>query len=630
MIGRTRRRATFRARKPGFDSVWLIAATFGLAACGDLASEPEQIPRTLEVLPADTVVTEGDQASFRVRLLDQNGVEIDHIPSWAGLRWTVTDSKAASTTQDGLVSAITAGSEVRVVAGLVGLSGGSRMRINPSNVLVTAEAVQLTQGAQNLEGEESGLKGTVTLVENRPSLLRLWLTGDQLFYTDFIGLRPRATFYVDGEEIHSARLSADHIPVEMEEGELDGSFNALIPGSAMRRGVEFAIEVDPDGVLPAAPGSDAMVPAAGRMTVDLTPVPRFPLTVVPVLTGSGDNAATRAWVNGLTAQSSKLHFTRQVLPISDELDVSVRQPFTTSEDLTTAGGWSALLRAVSLVWADEDATSYYYGALALPPGSAWGGLGWVGWPIGIGDINPETLAHELGHNHALSHAPCGGAGNPDPNFPHAEGRIGVHGYDRFAERILAPSVYDYMTYCNPAWASDFFFEKALRWRLEYEQRVFENNAETSDKRKTLVLWGETTGGKLELEPAFVLETSALLPRSPGPYRLDGRDANDRSLFSLSFTPMEIEFGGGGFIFALPYDDSWDGPDGLERVTLSGPSGEVALERSGGPIVTLVRDRASGRIRGILRGGGELPNWALGADLQISDGLPGGGSTRVRE
>ena len=40
-----------------------------------------------------------------------------------------------------------------------------------------------------------------------------------------------------------------------------------------------------------------------------------------------------------------------------------------------------------------------------------------------------TVAHELGHNMNLDHAPCGGAAGLDGGFPYPDGSIGAWGYD---------------------------------------------------------------------------------------------------------------------------------------------------------------------------------------------------------
>jgi hypothetical protein len=76
-----------------------------------------------------------------------------------------------------------------------------------------------------------------------------------------------------------------------------------------------------------------------------------------------------------------------------------------------------------------------------------------------------TLAHELGHMHGRSHAPCD-AGTTDPNFPYTNGGAGVWGWDDRTGTFVDPSVTaDFMGYCSPAWVSDYTYQ-ALYDRIE--------------------------------------------------------------------------------------------------------------------------------------------------------------------
>jgi len=81
------------------------------------------------------------------------------------------------------------------------------------------------------------------------------------------------------------------------------------------------------------------------------------------------------------------------------------------------------------------------------------GLAYSGQPAA------RTLAHELGHIHDRAHAPCGGAGNPDEDFPYADGGIGVEGWDILNEERVDPAEHDdVMGYCKPDWISDYNFD----------------------------------------------------------------------------------------------------------------------------------------------------------------------------
>jgi len=71
-----------------------------------------------------------------------------------------------------------------------------------------------------------------------------------------------------------------------------------------------------------------------------------------------------------------------------------------------------------------------------------------------------TFAHEVGHAHGLEHAPCGGAASPDPKYPYPKALIGAQGYN-FVKKVLydPAKITDLMSYCEPAWISDYYWNK---------------------------------------------------------------------------------------------------------------------------------------------------------------------------
>ena len=216
----------------------------------------------------------------------------------------------------------------------------------------------------------------------------------------------------------------------------------------------------------------------------------------------------------------------------------------------------------------------------------------------------STMAHELGHNLSLRHAPCGDPANPDLSFPYPDGSTGAWGYDfRGGGRLLRPEYRDLMSYCEPEWVSDYHFTNALRFRLFDEPPPLV--AATS-----LLLWGGMDAeGEPFLHPAFVVDASPALPESDGPYRITGRTASGDELFDLNFAMPEVADGDGSssFAFVLPVEPGWAGD--LASITLSGPGGSFALDSDSGVPMAILLDPSTGQVRGILvnvqscRGGG---------------------------
>ena len=143
-----------------------------------------------------------------------------------------------------------------------------------------------------------------------------------------------------------------------------------------------------------------------------------------------------------------------------------------------------------------------------------------------------------------------------------------------------------------------------------------------------MLWGGVSPtGALHLDPAFVLDAPATPPPPPGPYNLEGIDDDGATLFSLDFEMGQMSEGGGGFVFMLPFREEWlgaadstaaaDSTDAatraaaadptttasptLARIVLTGPEGSATLDRETRVPMAIVIDRATGRIRAILRG-----------------------------
>ncbi|MXX35164.1 MAG: hypothetical protein F4107_00005 [Gemmatimonadetes bacterium] len=443
----------------------------------------------------------------------------------------------------------------------------------------------------------------VPLVAGRDALLRVFVTAPGATSEGIP--RVRAMFYQDGVETHTVDIpgSATPIPTELADAEasLAKSANVTIPGSVIQPGLEFVIEVDPDGTLDPALGVANRIPETGRASVQVAAMPVLDLTFVPFLRAQDADSSIVEIARAVAADpdtDEMLWDTRTMLPVHD-LDVKAHEPV-----LTSTTSVFALIGQTGLVRRMEGGTGYYMGIMPERVVGGQSGVASLGGRVGFSVADPFVIAHELGHNLSLRHAPCGGAGGPDRAFPQANGSIGVWGYDpRGGGALVAPHVRDVMSYCGPPrWISDFSFARALSHRLASETGTAAfADGHVAAPRRTLLLWGGVDEqGSPFLEPSFVADAPPSVPRAPGAYRLVGRTASGDELFSLSFGMDELaDVDGGSFVFALPVRDEWAGA--LQSITLSGPEGSTTMDRTTDRPMAILRDPDSGQVRAVLRG-----------------------------
>ena len=465
----------------------------------------------------------------------------------------------------------------------------------------------LTQAVQSREFP-------VPLVAGEPALLRVFPTARQATSAGIPAARAR--FYVDGREIHVENIpgKSTPIPPEVDESSLSKSANAEIPAEAILPGLEMVIEVDPDGTLDPELGVAKRIPETGRAAVDVRAMPLFDLTLIPFIWSETHDSSIVDLVGAMARDPENhemLRETRTLLPVAD-LDVTAHEPV-----LSTTNDAFELRANAQAIRAMEGGTGHTMGMMPTPVRRA-AGVAFIGTRVSFSIPSATTMAHELGHNMSLYHAPCGGAGGPDPSFPYPDGSIGAWGYDsRDGGRLVHPRQgRDLMSYCSPRWISDFSFTNALRYRL------FDEGAPTgaSSAARSLLVWGGVSADGIPyLEPAFVVEAPAALPDSAGDYRLVGRATDDAELFSLNFTMPEAADGDGSssFAFILPARAGWEG--NLASIILTGPDGSFILDGESDRPMAILRNPRNGQVRGILR---DLPPVTQAARDAASAAGPG--------
>ncbi|WP_420633810.1 leucine-rich repeat domain-containing protein [Candidatus Palauibacter sp.] len=469
-------------------------------------------------------------------------------------------------------------------------------------------AAYLTQVVQSKEFP-------VALVAGEPAFLRVFIATRRATSE---GLPPvRATFFLSGSETYVAEIPAraSPIPTELREGDLAASANSEIPGDVIRPGLEMVIEIDPERTLDGRVSMARRIPETGRLRVEVWDMPALNLTLIPFLWSEAPDSAIVEIVQAMAADPAThalLWDTRTLLPV-DAVNVAAHEPVLSSSN--NPFRLFDQTRAISIL---EGASGHYMGMISGSTITSVVGLGARPGRVSFAEPRGSTIAHELGHNFSLGHAPCGGvfSSSVDPDYPGARGSIGSWGYDlRDKNNPVPPSAPDLMSYCRPAWISEYHFSKALRTRLVYRAA----DATYAGTARSLLLWGGADGeGRPFLEPAFVVDAPRALPAAGGgAFALTGRSATGDVLFSLSFNMPEIADGEGrsSFAFMLPVEAGWG--DELVSIAISGPGGTATLDGDTDQPMVILRDPRSKQVRGFLR---DLPPSALAGGAAVADAV----------
>ncbi len=455
-------------------------------------------------------------------------------------------------------------------------------------------AVYLTQTIQSWDDP-------VPLLAGEPALLRVFVTAPGGGAATMPSVR--ATFFGNDTQRHTVRIvgGMQSIPTEVFEGDLDMSANAEIPGWVITPGLEMVIEVDPEGTLATATGVTKRIPDSGRMVVDVRSVPPFRLTLVPLLSTSDSDASVVKTVTEMASDPHNhelLRDLRTLLPIATftvkEHEAIVMSTPDPREKLNQ-------LQATRLM---EGGTGYWLGIFVerKTGDHIWNsGIAILGGSVSVSLPVASTIAHELGHNLSLDHAPCGQPGAIDPWFPHEGGLIGAWGYDFGKRATVNPNTPDVMSYCGGRnWISDYFYRKAFRHRHSNEVAV-KSALAVANHDRTLLLWGgRDKVGVPYLDPAFVVDAVPSLPPAGEDYTIEGATADGMPVFSYTFDmPVTADAEGEetNFVFALPLQPEWTG--NLASITLSGPGGSATLDGSTDRPMAILRDLQTGQVSGFL-------------------------------
>jgi hypothetical protein len=530
----------------------------------------------------------------------------------------------------------------------VNVTSGAAASASVGYTLASAAGLNLRIDGMNLTQSVQTYDGDVPLVKDRDGFLRVFVTATQ---SNLAAPSVRVRFAVSGVPTKDTVLGANglSVPLSPNEGSLSASWNMPVPGALIQPNLTILAEVDPANIVAETNESDNLFPSAGApLALDVRPTSTFAVRFVPILQANGlQGDVTNANKASYLAATMRMH------PLA-AYDADMRAPLSTDApavDANSSTTWTQILNELRAARTSDGNSRYYYGVVKPTYSSGIAGIGYVGLPVAIGWDKPgadQVAAHEWGHNWGRQHAPCGQAGNPDLNYPYANGAIGVYGFDVAAQSIKPVTYSDLMGYCNNEWISDYTYSAVLDYRGTHADV---ENGFAQAMQPCLLVWGRIADGQPVLEPAFQVVTRPSLPAVPGPYSVEGKAADGSSIFRVSFAPDPVAddpAAGAQFAFAVPLQ-----PDRAERLvamhlaergrriaSMRASAGaipatvRVEARRLGGGRVGLrwdasahpmlmVRDPVTGEVLSFARGGrSEIVTDRGELDLQLSSGVRG--------
>lgn len=517
----------------------------------------------------------------------------------------------------------------------------------PGSVNLTIDGMYLIQSVQSYTD-------TVPLVANRDAYLRVFVRADQ---ANAISPSVRVRLY-DGTnpvpvQTYTIPAPAGVTPTTINEGSLTSSWNQLIPGTLIQPNLRILADVDPAGTYGEANEADNSFPVSGTPRAETVRVVN-PLAIrfVSVIIGSDTGNVVPTNIAQFLVTMKKVFPLRAVNAELRSAPYTSSAPALVSDNSNNA--WSQVLSEMNALRTTDGFSGYYYGVVKTSYGSGVAGIGYVPGRAAVGwDRLPsgdEIMAHEFGHNLSLGHAPCGGAGNPDPSYPYATGAIGVYGLDVAALALKAPSAKDLMGYCGGTqWISDYNYIRAFNYRNGNPSA-----ARTEGPSEGLLVWGRIVDGAVTLEPAFAV-TAPVKPVRNGAYRVQALDGWGRVLLEQRFDAEVVADLNGDhrhFAFVLPAQATLrkriatlrvsgalvgaervspatfsaqrrgaavTAPATRARVTRFGSHAELSWDATAWPMA-MVRDAVTGEVLSFARNGALRTGATRAMRVEFSDGV----------
>ncbi|HEU5303487.1 MAG TPA: hypothetical protein VFU40_02475 [Gemmatimonadales bacterium] len=590
---------TLTQLEPG---VYTIAASNVSAGATTYAATPQSQTVSVSGSASATVTYSASSPTLGSLLVNING-----LPSGSSADVTVTEpggyNQSVTTTQT--LTSLTPGtytvSARDVVPGgatytasppsqNVTVSAGATATANVSHTPPSGGTLDLRIDGLYLTQSTQTYAGTVPLVENRAGFLRVFVVANQI---NVAAPAVRVRFYQDlvFQKEQTIAAPGASVPTSADESSLGNSWNIQVAASDIRPGLSIVAEVDPSNGVTESDESNNAFQSGSPIAFDVRAVPTVNITFVPVRQRGNGTTGNVSNPSGFLDVVQKMH------PLSG-VNTAVHAAYTTTtsdtlEDDNGNSAWGTILSELDVLRTAEQSSRYYYGVAKVSYGSGVAGVAYVstassreGVALGWDYLPSGSLvaAHELAHSWGRNHAPCGGPGGVDTQYPQADGSIGNYGFDVAAQSLKPPSQADVMGYCDPKWIGAYTYTGVMNYLVPLPLVASSVSAANDEAvQPTLLIWGHIKDGEMVLEPAFQVTTRPKLPRRAGPFSIEARAADGRTLLNLSFEADEVADAPGShknFVFAVPLPSAT--VDRISTLRLSGQGRSAMLSTAALP------------------------------------------------
>jgi hypothetical protein len=413
----------------------------------------------------------------------------------------------------------------------------------PSGADITVAQVVWTQGVQSPSAPLPLVVGApatavnVMLTTSRSILTRTTLA---LTVTDASGA------VVHSDTVTTPEFVADGGSLERPSAQF------LVPPGVVRPGVRWVVVRDPAGRQRDSLASNDRWPRSGTQALATVTVPSMRVRFVPIRLAAHGNALgdTSTTNRDLYLRKLRAFFPLGSVTATTAPPMTVTQSFGTGSAFAGSDTFDIVLRQLDAARLADPAWSDAYWIALLPKPTTFttsrtAGVAFRPASNGSGpftrtsvqldrtwgDWVDETLAHEVGHNFARAHAPCGNPDQLDTAYPHAGGRIGQVGHDVLAwaegratraVSRLPNVVNDVMGWCSDVWASPYTAAAILNFRGGTVALRADGDAGPH-----VLVQGVARGGTLRIERTDTLPAAPEFSPPAAGWFVEGLDAHGR-------------------------------------------------------------------------------------------------------